>query len=114
MRRSRGLVAGGLLVAAAVVAILWAQRPETTAAPPAGSAGQVIHLDPETGQPTVPGPDAALPGDGLSTSTEGLEVVPSELPGGGVKMDLQGRFQSTVVGAVGDSDSVHAECLGGR
>ena len=35
----------------------------------------------------------------LSTSTEGLTEVP--LPGGGYKVDLQGRFRSTIVATVG-------------
>jgi hypothetical protein len=67
-----------------------------------GAAGMRIYLDPETGEPRDP-PTEAMdqvslpPDDALSTSSEGLVETPSPVPGGGVKLDLQGRFRSPLI-----------------
>jgi hypothetical protein len=60
-----------------------------------------IHIDPKTGallkEPapgTVPLQLTPQLQNALSTSHEGLVETPSSVPGGGVKLDLQGRFQS--------------------
>jgi hypothetical protein len=37
------------------------------------------------------------PDDALSTSSEGLVETLSPVPGGGVKVDLQGRFRSPLI-----------------
>jgi hypothetical protein len=71
---------------------------------PEGAAGMKIYIDPQTGAIR---PDPA-PGtapleltpqlrDAFSTSHQGLSEVQSSVPGGGFKLDLQGRFQSPLV-----------------
>jgi hypothetical protein len=67
----------------------------------------MIYLDPQTGailkEPppgSVPLPLSERERNALSTSHDGLVQVPSALPGGGVKIDLQGRFQKPLVATV--------------
>ena len=70
----------------------------------AGSAGMLIYIDPQTGQ-LLKGPaPGSIPlqlspslRNALSTSHQGLVAVPSSVPGGGVKVDLQGRFLSPLI-----------------
>ena len=70
-----------------------------------GSAGMMIAVDPETGALRMPTAEEMqtlqqMNQDGaLNTSTVGLVSEP--LPGGGIKMDLQGRFQDYSVVRVG-------------
>jgi hypothetical protein len=96
----------GLLLAGAGLAV--------AAAPAVGadseSSGMMIYIDPTTGQllkEPAPGaaPLAVSPAldNARSTSHQGLVEVPSAVPGGGVKVDLQGRFQSPLIGAI-DAD----------
>ena len=68
---------------------------------PGDAAGMVIHVDPKTGailKEPAPGsvPIQLTPQlrNALSTSHQGLVETPSSVPGGGVRLDLQGRFQS--------------------
>jgi hypothetical protein len=68
-------------------------------APAAQDQGMRVYRDPVTGQ-FIPRPEGLVEpefpkdlNDPLSTSGEGLEIKPA--PGGGVMMDLQGRFQNT-------------------
>jgi hypothetical protein len=73
-------------------------------------AGMTIHVDPQTGAIL----DAPAPGsvpmqlspalqNALSTSHQGLQEVPSPVMGGGVMIDLQGRFLSPLIGTI-DAD----------
>jgi hypothetical protein len=73
----------------------------------------VIYLDPQTGQlrkEPMPGsvPLQLSPSlqSALSTSHQGLVAVPGSVPGGGVKVDLQGRFRSPLIGATGADGTV--------
>ncbi len=78
-----------------------------------------VYMDPKTGalldhpapgtQPLELSPQEQ---NALSTSHQGLVEVPSSVPGGGVKLDLQGRFQSPMVGAVDTNGKVKVEHLG--
>jgi hypothetical protein len=75
-----------------------------------GGAGMKVYTDPKTGAIIPePAPDSetlVLPPqlqESFSTSSEGLVQIPSPEPGGGVKLDLQGRFQSPLI-ATFDSD----------
>jgi hypothetical protein len=84
-------------------------------------SGMIVYIDPSTGE-VLPAP---APGtqplqlspaerNALSTSHAGLVQVPSSVPGGGVKLDLRGRFQSpfiAVVGADGTATVRHLEEL---
>ena len=83
---------------------------EKPAAVPGGAPGMMIYVDPKTGKflkEPAPGhvPLELSPQlqNALSTSHEGLVEVPSSVPGGGIKLDLQGRFQSPLFGTI-DAD----------
>lgn len=63
-----------------------------------------VYVDPNTGE--ILQPPAGAPAnetiesqeeEAFSTSSEGLVETPSPVPGGGVILDLQGRFQSPLV-----------------
>jgi hypothetical protein len=67
--------------------------------PPAGSSGMKVYIDPETGE-FLDSPPEKLPSEmpeaaeeAISTSHEGLEIIEVDKPGGGVMMDLKGRFR---------------------
>jgi hypothetical protein len=123
-RRSAFLVMGIAVVAVAIWAA-WGSRSEEPAdlavegTTPAHSAGLVVQIDPATGEPvvssgqSVAGGAAASLGDALSTSSEGLVEQESPVPGGGVMVDLQGRFRNTAVATVSDSGDVTTDCLPG-
>ena len=92
---------------------------EKPAAIPEGAPGMMIYIDPQTGAIR---PDPA-PGtaplqltpqlrDAFSTSHQGLVEVPSSVPGGGVKLDLQGRFQSPLVVTIDADGKVKMQHLG--
>jgi hypothetical protein len=82
----------------------------------AQTAGYIVHIDPEMGIPADASPDAVPVvfdeelRNALSTSSEGLVEVPSPVPGGGIMVDLEGRFQNTFVAAVDESGRVGASC----
>jgi len=83
-------------------------------APTAATAGQWIHVDPETGRVGAPQPGsaagAAIAADpAFSTSHEGLVVEPA--PGGGEMVDLQGRFNSAMWARVKPDGSVVTDCV---
>jgi hypothetical protein len=77
------------------------QHDQKPAAVPGSTSGLIIHIDPQTGA-ILKGPaPGAVPlqlspavQSALSTSHQGLAEVPSPFHGGGVKVDLQGRFRS--------------------
>ena len=82
-------------------------------------SGYMIHIDPATGQlvDRAPGSvpvvfDEALQ-NALSTSPEGLEEVASPVEGGGTMIDLQGRFQNTMVSTVDENGVLQAPCFSG-
>ncbi len=68
-----------------------------------------VYIDPNTGE--IQEPPAGAPTaettesleKAFSTSSEGLVETPSPVPGGGVILDLQGRFRSPLV-ATQDAD----------
>jgi hypothetical protein len=91
---------------------------ETPAAVPGSAPGMMIHVDPKTGailKGPAPGsvPFQMSPElqNALSTSHQGLAEVPSPAPGGGVKVDLQGRFRSPLVGTVDADGNVKIQHL---
>ena len=83
------------------------------------AAGMVVYFDPATGRivenpsPTAIKQLAAALAPAVSTSDEGLVEVPGQVPGGGVKVDLQGRFQNTVVATVDENGKLSAPCVPG-
>jgi hypothetical protein len=78
-----------------------------------------VYVDPETGEFTVPpkearAAEAPAPEAAFSTSHEGLVVIPSPVPGGGVMVDLKGRFRSPLtatLGADGKVEMRHRPCV---
>ena len=85
----------------------------------ASEGGMKIYIDPRTGallkEPapgSVPLQLSPREQNALSTSHEGLVEVPSTVPGGGVALDLQGRFQSPLIGTVDENGKVRMQHLG--
>ena len=94
-----------------------AEKP--AAVPEVAAGGLRVYIDPQTGairQTPFPGsaPLQLTPREqnALSTSHEGLVEVPSALPGGGVKLDLQGRFQSPLIATIDATGKVKMQHLG--
>ena len=91
--------------------VLAASSPGVTqqvkASGPLGSANSRVYVDPKTGEigTPPPGTQLALPlapeeKNALNSSSEGLVQVPSPVPGGGVMVDLQGRFRVQTVATI--------------
>ena len=129
-----GLLAAGTLAAAAQPALPGEDQPvssgQTQAAsgpsaeqPPAvsigGAPGMTIYIDPKTGailKEPAPGsvPLQLTPElrNALSTSHQGLVEVPSSVAGGGVKLDLQGRFQNPLIVTIDADGKIKMQHLG--
>ena len=122
------LVSFSICLTAAVPAFGQAQTGTGTGNPaemlvetPEAAAGMIVYIDPSTGEVlSGPAPGAQplqlspAERNALSTSHQGLVQVPSTVPGGGVKLDLRGRFQSpliAVVAADGTANVHHLEDL---
>lgn len=106
-RRSLLIVAGMLICAVPRLAVA-----DPAAAPaPASGAGSRIKIDPQTGKRIpVPSDGVALPADpAFSTSHSGLVEQPA--PGGGMMVDLQGRFRSAATATVGPDGTAHVDCI---
>jgi len=116
---TRGLLTSLLGVAACFVAVplghtqTGAETSVAQSPTPSGTAGWKVYVDPQTGvirdgpaPGTVPPPSSPQEQNASSTSSEGLVQVPSPVPGGGVGMDLQGRFQSRLIGTIGADGKV--------
>jgi hypothetical protein len=85
-------------------------RSEDAASAPVPAAGMRAYVDPRTGAlvpAPVPGAPPAAPG--FSRSAAGL--VETRAPGGGVMVNLQGRFQSPLVATVGPDGRVRLQHL---
>jgi hypothetical protein len=107
MRRHRNLVAAAVALGIPLVVAALGGPARVERGTPAGTAGMRIEIDPATGalrSTTV----AAPAGPAVSTSARGLVEKPS--PRGGVMVDLQGRFRSTVTAHVGANGKVTTEC----
>jgi hypothetical protein len=92
---------------------------EKPAAVPEGAHGMIIHIDPQTGElrktpapGTVPLQLSPQERNAFSTSHQGLVEMPSSVPGGGVKLDLQGRFQSPLVVTIDRDGKIKTQHLG--
>ena len=84
-----------------------AATPAFSEEPPSGAAGMKVFIDPQSGNilsEPVPGaePLELTPQElnARSTSDQNLVEVPSPVPGGGVGVNLQGRFQSPLIGTI--------------
>jgi hypothetical protein len=93
------------------------EEPGASAAPgaaPATSAGRWIRVDPQTGErkagPMPGSARGAIAADpAFDTSSQGLVEEPA--PGGGVMVDLGGRFRSAVTATVGPDGTPAADCV---
>lgn len=91
-----------------------AAMPETAPQTPAASQGMRVYRDPQTGQLGAPPPGVQPPGlsvaeqHSLNRSDRGLHA--RTLPGGGVAVDLQGRYQSMAVATVGADGQAAVNC----
>jgi hypothetical protein len=80
-------------------------------------AGYVVHIDPATGNIVEQSPSATPVAidhemsNALSTSFEGLKEVPSPVRGGGMMIDLQGRFQNSMVVVTDEDGNLTAPCI---
>jgi len=105
MLGSVALVWGSLVGAATAE-----DTPAVTAPPPASMRA---YVDPQTGAivpaPVSPPALQAIP-PAVSHSTAGLVERPA--PGGGVMLDLQGRFLSPITATAAPDGAPHAECHG--
>jgi len=109
-----------LLAILALPVVAGGDRPTDGGTPtqqsPAFSAGQVLSVDASgkiiNATPQMSGLRSGL-GEALSTSSEGLVVEKSRVAGGGVMVNLQGRFQSAMTMAVDENGTVSAPCITG-
>jgi hypothetical protein len=65
--------------------------------------GMRVYIDPKTGEPTTPPPGAAVEAAPAVQQRSGEGLVEEPAPGGGVMMDLKGRFK-TPLGVTVDPD----------
>jgi hypothetical protein len=92
---------------------------EKPAAVPEGASGMIIYINPQTGElrkdpapGTVPLQLSPAERNAFSTSHQGLVEAPSSVPGGGVKLDLQGRFRSPLAVTIDPDGKVKMHHLG--
>ena len=84
-----------------------------SATAPAG-LGMVAHLDPATGLPAEPTPQdmrELKAGPPINESSEGLVETASPVAGGGVMVDLQGRFQNSMTVTIDPAQGTRTMCL---
>lgn len=110
-RRLSSLIAAGAFVCACAPSAL--ADPVAEPNTPAVAAGSRINIDPQTGK-RIPVPSSGegvqVPADpAFSTSHSGLVEQPA--PGGGIMVDLQGRFRSAATASVGPDGTVHLDCV---
>jgi len=110
---TRRSIASGLFAAAWLGLAVTPAFPGDATTDPTAASGMVIYVDPQTGdllKEPAPGsvPIQLTPQlqNALSTSHQGLVEVPGSTAGGGVKVDLQGRFRSPMISTVGGDGKV--------
>lgn len=85
--------------------------PASTAATPAAAQGQLVYLDKDGNRVTPPpGAVKAAETPSVNRSSEGLVQVQSSVPGGGVMVDLKGRFRNYVVATKKSDGTVAITC----
>lgn len=111
------VLTAGLLGLAVCVAPAVADDIETAAA--AASQGMRIYIDPQTGAiRDTPAPGTApmhlspSMSNARSTRHRDLVQVPNDVPGGGVRVNLQGRFRSPLVATVDKDGKLRTQHLG--
>ena len=85
-------------------------------APSEGSPGMKVYKDPVTGKFLVSPPENILPAEtpeaeeANSSSSEGLEEIRVDKPGGGVMIDLKGRFQQRQTATKNPDGTISIHC----
>lgn len=103
------------VLACAALGIWPVRAEEPTRSPPVEAPGMEVHIDPTTGEFTdTPPPQVVQPGtleptEKRALPQEGLVETLSPVPGGGVMIDLKGRFQSPLTATVGPDGKVKVE-----
>ncbi|HSO17951.1 MAG TPA: hypothetical protein VLT88_00750, partial [Desulfosarcina sp.] len=97
-----------LVLLAALTTLIHCMEDRQPAADSPQPAAQKAHVDPDTGELVPrPFPNQAVPVESgqlstLGTTDEAVEIVPSPVPGGGVMIDLKGRFHNPVSATMDD------------
>ena len=94
-------------------------RSPAAAARGAGGAGMRVYLDPETGAlrtgpraPLAEGEERGPLSPAERLNTYGGDLLQEALPDGGFKVDLRGRFQTSVVATIDPAtDEVSIDCV---
>ena len=91
-----------------------ASQPPATV--PDGAAGMIIYIDPQAGvilHEPAPGtvPLQVIPGLHNALSTSHQDLVETPAAGGGVKVDLQGRFQSPLTATIDANGNLRIQHL---
>ena len=111
----------GCACALAASLLVLARQVRSHPAPPApqvassnASPAMKAHVDPKTGRlgpPPVGAVRAATPATpAVNSSHAGLVEEPGKGPGGGVIVDLQGRFRSHVTATIGTNGQLTTRC----
>jgi hypothetical protein len=105
----------------AVDATITATSEQKQAPSTRGAAGMKVYIDPVTGKIGPPPAEMApqeIPDEipvemenALNTSSDGLEVVEVDQPGGGIMIDLQGRFQHFQKATLDTNGKVSINCV---
>lgn len=93
-------------VSALLLCTAAASRAGDTAAP--AMRAEIVPAPGVADAPSLPAPAVAGVDPALATSSAGLTEEPA--PGGGMMVDLRGRFRSEVTATVGVDGSVTTEC----
>jgi len=114
MKVLRKAIAVSLSVAglAVIVHVYHPDRGAATAS--AGRAGYTVTID--GNGDFVDGPALVMPiketdAASFSTSSQGLVLETSPVPGGGQMVDLQGRFRHSMGAVIGSDDNLETECV---
>jgi hypothetical protein len=122
-RRPLIIIACGAVLAAAVWLVPTPTGDVTPAAvvstDAAAHAGYRAFIDPATGGLTAHPTSIGAVGldkdvaNALSTSSEGLREEPSPVPGGGVMVDLRGRFRNATIATIDETGALRVPCVSG-
>jgi hypothetical protein len=80
-------------------------------AAPGADAGMEAHVDPQTGALV---PEAVTPAPAPLPTAPRPRAAELPAPGGGMMIDVSGRFMSTMVATVEPDGSVHVDCVTGE
>lgn len=107
------------VVAAAAIVHTETERADTTAVPADSAPGYRVFIDAATGA-IVSEPNGTEPvvlnkemENALSTSSAGLQETASPVTGGGVMVQLDGRFQNAMMATVDEDGTLDAPCVSG-